>query len=77
MSSNWVGHCRLGRQPRYKVLDTGKLTNPIHSMGEKVTCSSVTNEGEYLKVFTLTGERGRLMIQENGAPYLDLEPVID
>lgn len=46
-------------------------------MGEKVTCSSVTNEGEYLKVFTLTGERGRLMIQENGAPYLDLEPVID
>ena len=44
------GRClqTLGCQPSYTILDMNRITNPIHSMGERVTCSSMTENGEYL-----------------------------
>lgn len=44
------GRClkTLGCQPSYKILDMNKITNPIHSMGEKVTGSSMADNGESL-----------------------------
>lgn len=59
----------LGCQPSYTVLDMNRITNPIHSMGDKATCPSMTENGEYLVagVDALCGSR-----KEHTRPALNI-----